>query len=105
MIRGEPIQVNGRVRPIELLFNLEHPDQLSVITEVDDNTTDAIEDNSEPNEDGEEPTEEEADATEDELQKRFDPMTFVVATRKLEQLPQWVKVSEVFKIDSDAAFL
>ena len=44
VIRGEPVQVNGRVRPIELLFNLEHPDQLSVITEVDDNTTDAIED-------------------------------------------------------------
>ena len=32
-------------------------------------------------------------------------MTFVVATRKLDQLPQWVKVSEVFKIDSDAPFL
>lgn len=32
-------------------------------------------------------------------------MTFVVATRKLEQLPQWVKVSEVFKTDSDAPFL
>jgi hypothetical protein len=99
------VQVNGRVRPIELLFNLEHPDQLSVITEVDDNTTDAIDENPEGADDGEEPTEEEADASEDELQKRFDRMTFVVATRKLEQLPQWVKVSEVFKTDSDASFL
>ena len=96
VIRGEPIQVNGRVRPIELLFNLEHPDQLSVISEVDDNSTDGLGDSSDPNDDGEEPTEEEQDATEDELQKRFDRMTFVVATRKLEQLPQWVKVSEVF---------
>ena len=41
MIRGEPVKVRGRQRPIELLFNLEHPDQLSVITEVDDNSTDA----------------------------------------------------------------
>jgi hypothetical protein len=32
-------------------------------------------------------------------------MTFVVATRKLEQLPQWVKVSDVFKTDNDAPFL
>jgi hypothetical protein len=32
-------------------------------------------------------------------------MTFVVTTRKLEQLPQWVKVSDVFKTDSDASFL
>jgi hypothetical protein len=105
VIRGEPVQVNGRVRPIELLFNLEHPEQLSVITEVDDNTTDAIEENLEGLDDGEEPTEEEADASEDELQKRFDRMTFVVATRKLEQLPQWVKVSDVFKTDSDGPFL
>jgi len=105
VIRGEPVQVNGRVRPIELLFNLEHPDQLSVITEVDDNTTDAIEDNGDASDEEEEPTDEEADASEDELQKRFDRMTFVVSTRKLEQLPQWVKVSEVFKTDSDASFL
>ena len=92
VIRGKPVQVNGRVRPIELLFNLEHPDALPFVTEVDDNNIDAPE----YNDDGEEPIDEEADATEDELQKRFDKMTFVVSTRKLEQLPQWVKVSEVF---------
>lgn len=92
VIRGKPVQVNGRVRPIELLFNLEHPDALPFVTEVDDNNIDAPE----YSDDGEEPIDEEADATEDELQKRFDKMTFVVGTRKLEQLPQWVKVSEVF---------
>lgn len=105
VIRGEPVKVNGRSRPIELLFNLEHPDQLSLITEVDDNSIDAADDGVDANEDGEEPGEEEADATEDELQKRFDRMTFVVATRKLEQLPQWVKVSEVFSTDSDGPFM
>jgi hypothetical protein len=92
VIRGKPVQVNGRVRPIELLFNLEHPDDHPFVTEVDDNNVDAPE----YSDDGEEPIDEEADATEDELQKRFDKMTFVVSTRKLEQLPQWVKVSEVF---------
>ena len=92
VIRGKPVQVNGRVRPIELLFNLEHPDALPFVTEVDDNKIDAPE----YSDGGEEPIDEEADATEDELQKRFDKMTFVVSTRKLEQLPQWVKVSEVF---------
>ncbi|MFN4866424.1 MAG: DUF262 domain-containing protein [Cyanobium sp.] len=105
VIRGEPVQVNGRQRPIELLFNLEHPDQLSVITEVDDNSTDAAPELVDANDEGEDPSDDEADASEDELQKRFDRMTFVVATRKLEQLPQWVRVSEVFKIDSDAPFL
>lgn len=100
VIRGEPVSVRGRRRPIELLFNLEHPDQLAVVTEVEENggDEDDIEDDGELIDD-------ETDSTEDELLKRFNKMTFVVATRKLEQLPHWVKVSEVFKVDNDAPFL
>jgi hypothetical protein len=97
VIRGESVKVRGRKKPIDLLFNLDHPDQLAVVTEVDEDGSDDDED------DG--LIADEADSSEDELQKRFDRMTFVVATRKLEQLPQWVKVTEVFKSDSDAAFL
>ena len=92
VIRGEPVQVRGRKRPIELLFNLDHPAGLPIVTEVnEDSDGDAVED--------------EADASEDELQKRFERMTFVVSTRKLQSLPHWVKVTEVFKTDNDAAFL
>ncbi|MEV1471398.1 DUF262 domain-containing protein [Pseudomonas aeruginosa] len=100
VIRGEPVSVRGRRRPIELLFNLEHPDQLAVVTEVEENggDEDDIDDDGELIDD-------ETDSTEDELLKRFNKMTFVVATRKLEQLPHWVKVSEVFKTDNDAPFL
>jgi len=36
VIRGESIKVRGRKKPIELLFNLDHPDDLAVVTEVDD---------------------------------------------------------------------
>lgn len=97
VIRGEPVAVRGRKRPIELLFNLEHPEELAVVTEVNEDADDDDDDN-----DG---TEDEADSTEDELQQRFNKMTFVVATKKLEQLPQWVKVTEVFKTDEDAPFL
>ena len=97
VIRGEPVKVRGRKKPIELLFNLDHPDQLAVVTEVDEDGDDE--------DDDDELIDDEADSSEDELQKRFDRMTFVVATRKLEQLPQWVKVTEVFKTDSDAGFL
>ncbi len=95
VIRGASVKVRGRKKPVELLFNLDHPDDLAVVTEV----------NEDGNDDDEELIDDEADSTEDELQKRFDRMTFVVGTRKLEQLPQWVKVTEVFKSDSDAAFL
>ena len=36
VIRGIPVSVRGRRRPIELLFNLEHPDELAVVTEVNE---------------------------------------------------------------------
>jgi hypothetical protein len=94
VIRGEPVSVRGRQRPIEILFNLDHPEELAVVTEVN-----------EDQEDDEDLIEDEADSSEDELQRRFNKMTFVVATRKLEQLPQWVKVADVFKTDEDAPFL
>ena len=64
--------------------------------------------NEEDDQDGDDNLElelDETDSTEDELQKRFDKMAFVVATRKLEQLPHWVKVTDVFQSDSDAPFL
>ena len=97
VIRGTPVNVRGRRRPIELLFNLEHPDELSVVTEVNEAIDDEDED--------EERVDDEVDSNEDDLQKRFDQMTFVVATRKLERLPHWVKVTEVFQSDGDRSFL
>jgi hypothetical protein len=96
VINGEPVTVRGRRRPIEILFNLEHPDQLSVVTEVEEDGDD---------DDDDEVDAEAPDSNEDELQKRFNELAFVVATRKLEQLPQWIKVTDVFKTDSDAPFL
>jgi hypothetical protein len=97
VIRGEPVSVRGRKKPIELLFNLEHPVKLAVVTEVDEDGED--------DDDDFDLIEDEADSSEDELQKRFDRMTFVVTTRKLEQHPHWVKVTDVFKTDSDRSFL
>jgi hypothetical protein len=95
VIRGEAVSVRGRRRPVDLLFNLEHPERLEVVTEAHENG----------DEDEDQLVDDEADSSEDDLQKRFDRMTFVVATRKLEQLPHWVKVTDVFKNDSDRPFL
>jgi len=97
VIRGEPVTVRNSKKPVEMLFNLDYPEALSVVTEVND---DGGED-----EDDDELIEDEADSTEDELQQRFNRMTFVVADKKLEQLPQWVRVSEVFKSDNPSSFL
>ena len=100
VIRDEKVTVRGRggrEKYIELLFNLEHPDDLDIVTEVHEKGPEA--------KNGEGRLEDETDSTEDELQKRLNRMTFVVSTKKLEQLPQWVKVSEVFKNDDNATFL
>ncbi len=94
VIRGEPVSVRGRQRPIEILFNLEHPEGLPLWTEVEEDA-----------DDNEDVGEDVIDASEDELLARFNQMAFVVATKKLEALPHWVKVSEVFTSDSDAPFL
>ena len=98
IVRGEPLFVGGRKRPIDVLFNLEHPDE-PLVTEVEETTdTDEEDDNTEVEDDV-------ADATEDELLKRFDRMAFVVRTEKLAARANWVSVSEVFRDNSDAAFL
>jgi hypothetical protein len=103
VIRGQPVTVRGRRKPIEILFNLEHQQlsQLDLVTEVEEGDGDEDDDNEELTD----ITDDEVDSTEDELQQRFNKMAFVVATRKLSQLPQWIKVSDVFKSDSDAPFL
>ena len=92
VLRGEPIKVRWRKKPIDLLFNLEHPDELMFITEVNEE--------SENDDDAET-----ADATEDDLQARMNQLTFVVGTKKLAAMPNWISVSEVMTTSSDAPFL
>jgi hypothetical protein len=100
VIRGKPVCVRGRKRPIELLFNLEHPDDLADVTEVNEDGDDDEEEEEDTVLDDEAP-----DSTEDELMQRFNRMVFVVSAKKLAQMPQWVNVSEVFRLDEDAPFL
>jgi len=92
IIRGEPVHVRGRKAPIDLLFNLEHPDKLDFTHDIDETTdSDGIED--------------EVDASQDEIDKRLQKMTFVVSTKKLSRLPYWVSVTQVFKSSDNTPFL
>ena len=92
ILRGDPLHVKGRKRPIDILFNLNHPDELSIITEVDEsNDVDDAPDAS--------------DATEEDIQQRLEKMAFVVKTNRLAQLPHWVSVTEVMNNSSDTEFL
>lgn len=87
ILGGEPVHVRNRRRPIDILFNLEHPDGPPIdITEVDDNGFTA---NVEDVEDEE--------TAERDIQEEMRKRTFVVASRSLQNDPVWVAVSDVFK--------
>ena len=94
ILAGEPVQVRNRKRPIEILFNLEHPEGPPIeITEVDENDI---------SEDFEEIEDEES--AERDIQEELKKRTFVVGSRSLKNNPLWVSVSEVFK-KSDSQIL
>ena len=94
ILSGEPVQVRNRKRPIEILFNLEHPEGPPIeITEVDENDVP---------EDFEEIEDEES--AERDIQEELKKRTFVVGSQSLKNNPLWVSVSDVFK-KSDSQIL
>lgn len=104
VLSGTSVQVRGRKRPIDILFNLDHPegpptDILEV--ESDEDSPTASED--ELNEESDES--EGADADEQGLLEKLNRRTFVVASKNLASQPQWVSVSAVFATANDAEIL
>lgn len=87
ILSGEPVYVRGRKKPIDILFNLEHPDGPPIeIMEVEENDFSAdVED-----------VEDEETADRD-IQEEMRKRTFVVASRALQNDPLWVPVSDIFK--------
>lgn len=100
VLNGEQVRVRNRKRPIDILFNLDHPDGLPVeILEVqsDEDAWSVTED---------EVADEDDDADdEQDLQEKLNQRTFVVASRNLLALPNWVSVTEVFRTANDAEIL
>jgi len=87
ILRGKLVSVGKRKRPIDILFNLAHPDgpPLEVI-EVDDDSIDGDAEANDSDNDGGQ-----------NLQERLNQRTFVVASSALSADPRWVPVSDVFK--------
>jgi hypothetical protein len=87
VLAGEPVHVRNRKRPIDILFNLEHPSGPPIdVTEVEDNGFVADVEDAEDEE-----------AAERDIQGELRKRTFVVASRALLSDPVWVKVADVFK--------
>ena len=99
VLRGESVKVRGRRKPIDILFNLEHPDAPTESTEVESDEEPLLNGDDESIEDDGEEDEE------DNLQDRLRQLTFVVASKALARLPNWVSVTDVFRSDSDGAIL
>ena len=98
VIKGQPIQVRDRKRPIEILFNLEHPESLLEFTEVDN-------DEDTPLQDFDEDIESENGEDDLTLHERLKQMTFVVSSHTLAQQKNWVSVSKIFQTESDSEIL
>jgi hypothetical protein len=89
VLRGEPVRVKDRVNPVDILFNLEHPDALTFITEVNEDVE--IDDDAD-----------EADEAELDPMEKVNKRAFVVASNAVLSLPHWVKVTDVFlKTDAE----
>lgn len=87
IVSDEPVTVRNRSKPIEILFNLDHPDGPPIeVLEVDE---------SDYSPDIEETEDEET--AELDIQEEMRKRTFVVASRALKNNPSWVPVSDVFK--------
>lgn len=104
VIRGEPIQTRGRKRPIELLFNLDHPETSGPITEVEEDgdvDSEEVIDDELPEVNGVEVSE----ASESEILRNVSEMTFIVKVNRLAKMPNWVPVSEVFANEDNVYFI
>ena len=86
ILRGEPVRVKEKVKPIDVLFNLDHPGGPPVeITEVENDAA-GLEDSTDLDE------EESGLTLPEQLQRR----TFVVASKTLLADPRWIRVSDAF---------
>ncbi|UHQ19596.1 DUF262 domain-containing protein [Lysobacter sp. KIS68-7] len=101
LMSGDKVKVRGRKYPIDILFNLEHPEGLSEVTEVDEDEDDPLE---EPDAESDVDTDDE-DEAEDTFSARFNKLTFVVSSKRLAAKPNWVSVREIFNGKSDTELL
>ncbi|MCL4360352.1 DUF262 domain-containing protein [Patescibacteria group bacterium] len=86
ILTGQPIIVRNRKRPIEILFNLEHPEGPPIeVLEVDEEAETADIDEQMEN-----------DGDDRDIQEELKKRTFVVTSRALKNIPTWVSVSDIF---------
>lgn len=102
VLSGTSVQVRGRKRPIDILFNLDHPD--GPPTDILEVESDEVAPTVSDDELNDEPEDSE-DSSDQGLLEKLNRRTFVVAAKNLASQPQWVSVSTVFATANDAEIL
>lgn len=107
VLSGKSVKVRGRKRPIEILFNLDHPvGPPTYDTEVTGNEDSPIAADDEMSDEVDESDEAiSTDAGDIVLQTKINRRTFVVSSKNLEAQPNWLSVTEVFSNANDAQLL
>ena len=95
LLTGKPVKVKNSKKPIDIMFNLDHPEDTSELEIVEDD--EAEDDFSEDGDFGD-------DEVEEEIQDYLKRMTFVVYSRALEENKSWVRVTDIFN-QSDTQIL
>src|SRR5438094_4599700 len=81
---GQQVKVKNRSKPIDIAFNLEHPEEAQDVLEVEED-------------DSQTPVGSEGeDGTSRSVLERAKSLAFVVATNALLADPRWIRVTEVF---------
>lgn len=86
VLNGNPITLKDEEpKPIDILFNLEHPDKLDLVTEARDGSN------------AEDPDVDEAEeASPEDIASLLNKMTFIVARKDYSLRPEWISVTRVF---------
>jgi hypothetical protein len=101
VLNGDSVTVRGRKKPIEILFNLEHPDgPPNYDTEVASDEESPVTPDDELNDE-----QEDSDDNEQTVLEKLKYRTFVVSSKSLASQPHWVSVSEVFRNTNDGEIL
>ncbi len=98
LLTGKPVKVKNSKKPIDIMFNLEHPEDISVFDVIEDEDEDQI------SEDMSDEGDFDDDDTDDEIQDYLKRMTFVVYSRALEDSKTWIRVTDIFQ-QSDTQIL
>ena len=104
LIYGKEVVVRDRRNPIDILFNIEHPDNLGATKDSpDDESNEDDNDDSNPENsddiDDDSSVADASDANEIEWLEEMNKKTFSVSNNRLKATGHWLSVSEIFKKD------